>query len=168
MKTKIMILIISITSMLLLASCGVPDGSLPEVNIDDPEATLTISNLLTLEGAQQCSWNFAGLADFGVEETVGTFTIIDGTYYLDNVRDGYHRWAQFDGERFYSWNDNPDRGNTVGQSLGMSFYESSVLTTIGYRSHFAMLENVDYGIVCGDFAGVLPELPDNIQWIEMG
>ena len=174
MKIKITFILTMILSIsLLLVACTGPaapqdSNSLPQVNVDDYATTTTISDLIDMPGIQQCSWNFVGDVSFGVEPTVGTFTIVNGAYYLENLRDGYHRWALFDQERFYSWNDNPDRGNTVGQNLSLNTYQSSVLNTIGYRAHFAMLENVDYGIECSSFSGSLPTLPADMTWIALG
>jgi hypothetical protein len=173
MNSKINIfitVIISISLLLVACSPTTPQdpNDLPQLNVDDYATTTTISDLIDLPGMQQCNWDFAGDDSFGVEPTIGSFTVVNGAYYLENLRDGYHRWAVFDQERFYSWNDNPDRGNNVGQNLSVNIYQSSVLNTIGYRTHFAMLENVDYGIECSPFSGTLPTFPSGMTWIPLG
>ncbi len=190
MKQKLILMITLLVALLLLIAACEPaapndPNSLPQVNVDDYATTTTISDLLELDGSQVCTWDSPAITGFGVEATQGDFIISDGSYYFENFvagmtqdrPDGGHYYTYFDGERFYSWNTNQLQAPgkpPLGQDLGLTTYENSVVNDIGYRAHFGMLENVDYNIVCRGYTEELPALedletvPEGIVWIALG
>ena len=137
-----------------------------QVNIVDAESTLTINELLELEGIQECSWDFEGSPDFGVSATQGSFTIDDGSYYLENNRDGFTYFARYYSDvEFFSWNT--EAPQPIGMQIKIGKYEMSVNNPIGHRAIFKMLDNVDYGITCQEVDSViLPLLPGEIRFIQ--
>lgn len=180
MKRKI-ILIGIILSVLLFVACssesiddsqGSSQDSLPQANIVDAESTTTVSELFSLSGNYECSWDFSGSEEFAVDPASGIFFIAsDGSYYLENVVDStlqglVERYALYDASEsvFYSWNNQASAN--LGQRMDYEMYSATVPgNTIAYRTYFDLLENIDYGIECEELAVVtLPSLPER-RWI---
>ncbi len=160
-----------LTSLMIACSpsTGLDSESLPQVNVDDYATTTTISDLLELSGTQTCSWDFAGLDSSGVYPTTGSFMISDGSYYLENTIESdlsgtVERYAFWDGETFYSWNNQASAA--IGTTMNLELYSNTIVdNTISYTAYFDMKENVDYGIECVDVSSVsFPALPD-LTWI---
>ena len=161
---------------LLLAACSPSTGtnadSLPQVNVDDYAATTTISDLFSLSGNHECSWDFTGLDDYGVYPTQGSFTMSSGGSYSfantveSDLSGTVERYAFYDAAsgEFYSWNNQASA--PIGVKMNAEMYANTIVdNTIAYRTYFDMLENVDYGIECEQVSSVtLASLPD-LQWI---
>ena len=139
--------------LLLLAACS--------VETTETYDFVTINDLIMSSTPQTCVWDYEGNGD--TYPTNGSFVSTGTAYYLVNTVQATTKYAVYNGTDIYLWNDQTVQ--PIGQQMVPENYMTVIYNnTIAYATYFDLINRVDYGIVCNDTPGTIPDVPE-LTWI---